>query len=108
MFDTYREVEKLASSEVKQNKKNYWAYADLVTSRFALGQSEQANKDLDQVINTAPKSPAILRGLRETLQELTTILVEKDKIPAIEDAIKRIEAVEAERSAIAKNNEEST
>lgn len=78
----YKRVEKLAWGEVQADVDNYWAYADLLTSRLALGMVREAEEILDTVLETAPAdSPYTLESLIDTLTRLAKVLDEKERQP---------------------------
>lgn len=75
MIETYYKVEKLAFNEVQAEVDNYWAYADLLTARLALGKLEEAEATMEQVFITAPEdSPYALESLMDTLGRLAKVL----------------------------------
>ncbi len=75
MLETFAQVEKLASGEVQADVDNYWAYNDLVTSRLALGQIDEAELALESVFRTVPDdSPYVLESLHDTLIRLMDAL----------------------------------
>lgn len=75
MLETYKQVEKLAADEVQADVDNYWAYTDLVTSRLALGQINEASRSLEQLLTTTPDdSPYVLEALVDTLSRLAEAL----------------------------------
>ncbi len=87
MKETYKRVEKLAWNEVQADVDNYWAYADLVVSRLALGMVKEADEILDAALETAPSdSPYTLESLIDTLVRLKEALPE-DEIPPVERVI---------------------
>lgn len=75
MLKTYVRVEQLAQGEVMADVDNYWAYADLLTSRLALGKVKEAEPTLQSVLEIAPKdSPYVFESLLDTLQRLEKAL----------------------------------
>jgi tetratricopeptide (TPR) repeat protein len=79
MKNMYKRVEQLASSEVQADVDNYWAYADLIVSRLALGKVKEAEEILDTVLETAPAdSPYTLESLIDTMSRLATLLKDED------------------------------
>ncbi len=54
MTKMYQRVERLAQAEVYAEVENYWAYADLITSRVAQGKFDEAWKVVDEALPTAP------------------------------------------------------
>jgi tetratricopeptide (TPR) repeat protein len=92
MLDTYKRVEQLAWGEVQSNIDNYYGFADLLTSRLALGKVQAAEDALESVLRTAPvDAQGALESLLETLNRLQSILGESraNHIPTF---IKRIQA----------------
>ncbi len=79
MLKTYIRVEQLAFGEVQADVDNYWAYADLLTARLALGKVEEAEPVLHSVLEIAPKdSPYVFESLLDTLARLEKALGEAD------------------------------
>jgi tetratricopeptide (TPR) repeat protein len=96
MLQTYERVEQLAWGEVQGNIDNYWGYADLLTSRLALGKIEKAEEALMAVLRTAPAdAPTALGSLADTLQRLQSVLGE-EKSNYISPFIETIRAHDAE------------
>jgi tetratricopeptide (TPR) repeat protein len=97
MMKTYRRVEQLAAGEVQADVDNYWAYADLLTARLALGKIEQARETLTSVLEVAPKEgPYVFESLLDTLRRLRQALG-MDKSQHVQEAIDQIEAHVATR-----------
>ncbi len=91
MLDTYKRVEQLAWNEVQADVDNYWAYADLIVSRLALGKVKQTEDILETALSTAPvDSPYALESLLETLQRLAEVVDPRDRAP-IEHVVSYIE-----------------
>lgn len=89
-LEAYRRVEKLAWNEVRADVDNYWAYADLVVSRLALGKYQEVVEILDTTLDTAPvESPYTLESLISTLSRLA----EAYNTPADETAHQEINKV---------------
>lgn len=98
MLQTYERVERIALREANQEQGNFWGYADLIVSSYAIGKSKQADEALPVAISIAPiDSPYTLSSLKDTLQELTSVL-EKERVAPIENAIMVLDA-EIERRA---------
>ncbi len=77
MLATYRRVEQLALAEVQAEVDNFWAYADLIASRLALGKRKEAEEVLPMALAIAPEdSPYPLRSLLDTLALLAEHLPE--------------------------------
>ena len=93
MLRTYKRVERLARGEVQAEVDNYWAYADLLTSRLALGKIEDAEDALISVFDIAPRdSPYALESLVDTLERLLDALGGSQGAPHIPPFIERIRA----------------
>lgn len=93
MMDTYVQVERLAAREVQADVDNYWAYADLIVARMALGQVEAAWEVLDTALGVAPEdSPYTLESLVETLQRLSSVMVDDSIKREIKKVIDHIQA----------------
>ncbi len=81
MLKTYVRVEQLAFGEVQADVDNYWAYADLLTARLALGKTAEAEPVLASVLEIAPKdSPYVFESLLDTLIRLEKALGEIDSV----------------------------
>ncbi|MBL8155794.1 MAG: tetratricopeptide repeat protein [Anaerolineae bacterium] len=71
MLKTYQRVEQLAYGETLAEIDNYWANADLLVARLALGKVDEAEPVLGTVLEIAPKdSPYVFESLLDTLQRL--------------------------------------
>lgn len=100
MLKMYERVEKIAEEEARRQQGNFWGYADLIVSRYALGKAQLADEILPIAIDIAPvDAPYMLSGLRDTLQDLTSLL-EEDKLPPIQLAIATLERVLEERQKL--------
>ncbi|MBK9751093.1 MAG: tetratricopeptide repeat protein [Chloroflexi bacterium] len=92
MLQTFRRVERLARGEVQAEVDNYWAYADLLTSRLALGKIDEAEDALTSVFDLASaSSPYALEALVDTLTRLLDSLGGPDAAPHIPPYIHRIQ-----------------
>jgi len=92
MLKTYLRVEQLAFGEVQADVDNYWAYADLLTARLALGKVAEAESVLNSVLEIAPKdSPYVFESLLDTLTRLEKALGEEDSVH-IKPVIAQIQA----------------
>ena len=99
MREMYVRVEELAFAEVQAQVDNYWAYADLLVSRLALGKTEAAQDTLRGVFSTSPpESPYTLTSLVETLERLAQVLPADERQP-IYDMIEQINSFIAARQA---------
>jgi hypothetical protein len=75
---TYQRVEQLAAGEIQADVDNYWAYADLLTARLALGKIKEAEEVFTSVLEIAPAdSPYVFESLVDTLQRLRLALGEE-------------------------------
>jgi tetratricopeptide (TPR) repeat protein len=93
MLKTYQRVEKLAEVD------NYWAYADLIVARLALGKVKETEDILETALETAPPdSPYTLESLLDTLSRLHQA-VEPDKRPSIERIMAQIRHFRAQRQS---------
>jgi hypothetical protein len=54
MLETYHRVERLATGEASADVDNFWAYADMLTSRLALGKIKEAEEAKELVFDIAP------------------------------------------------------
>jgi tetratricopeptide (TPR) repeat protein len=82
MIETYKRVEQLAWGEIQQDVDNYWAYADLIVARLALGKLKETEEVLDTALQTAPSdSPYTLDSLLETLERLSNALEPQERPP---------------------------
>ncbi len=91
MLITFRRVERLARGEVQAEVDNYWAYADLLTSRLALGKVEEAEDALTSVFDLASSSSSYaLEALIDTLTRLLNALGGAESAPHIAAYITRI------------------
>jgi tetratricopeptide (TPR) repeat protein len=96
MIDTYRRVEQLAGGEVQADVDNYWAYADLLTAKLALGKINEVDTVLASVFQTVPTdSPYALELLMDTLGRLAPVMP-SDAAAHIQRVIERIRAHVAE------------
>lgn len=97
MLETYKRVEQLAAAEVQADIDNYWAYADLIVSRLALGKVRQVEEILERALNTAPvDSPYTLESLIDTLSRLSDSLRPEER-PPIDHVIAYIQSFKARR-----------
>jgi tetratricopeptide (TPR) repeat protein len=98
MMRTYQRVEQLAWGEVQADVDNYWAYADLLTARLALGKVAEAEEVFNSVLEIAPSdSPYVFESLLDTLQRLRAALGE-DSSAHIEPFIAGIQSQISERN----------
>lgn len=89
-MQAYERVEKLAYGEVRADVDNYWAYADLIVSRLALGRINDVYEILDTGLRTAPvDSPYTLDSLIDTLVRLRDS-VNPEERPPIQKVIEHI------------------
>ncbi len=91
MRDNFLKVEALAFAETQANTNNYWAFADLVTSRLALGKTEQAETALNALLFATPSGALYgLETLLETLERLLNALGGQAAAPHIPPFIHKI------------------
>lgn len=91
MLRMYEKMEPLAWGEVQGAPDNYWGFADLLTARLALGETEKAEQALVSVLRTMPmESPYASESLVETLHRLQHALGEERShhIPSFIDRIR--------------------
>jgi tetratricopeptide (TPR) repeat protein len=100
MMATFRRVERLADGETQAEVDNYWGYADLLTSRLALGKTDEAEHALQSVIDIAPEdSPYVLTMLIDTLTRLTKAMGGEAAASHIAPIIDRLQKEVAAREA---------
>ncbi len=100
MQHTYKRVEQLAWGEVQAEVDNYWAYADLLTSRLAQGKVAEAESVLEMVFDIAPAdSPYVFSMLADTLTRLANVLEEEQAKP-VRDVIAKIQAFDEKRKQV--------
>ncbi|GAB4526820.1 MAG: hypothetical protein OHK0046_43950 [Anaerolineae bacterium] len=93
----YERVEKLAWGEVRAEADNYWAYADLIVSRLALGKYAEVQDILPTALDTAPPESAYtLDSLVETLERLGDVLPAGER-PHIDDVVAQIRSFKVKR-----------
>jgi tetratricopeptide (TPR) repeat protein len=92
MLETYQHVRSLAQAEVQADVNNYWAYADLLTARLALGDTDNLQSLIHSLFVTAPMDSAYaLESLIEALQRLGKVLADDPtRKQSIDDTIDRI------------------
>jgi len=96
MIETYKRVEQLAGGEVQADVDNYWAYADLLTAKLALGKFGEVEQVLASVFQTVPSdSPYALELLVDTLGRLAPV-IPAENAARIQQVIERIRAHVAE------------
>ncbi|MBC7871421.1 MAG: tetratricopeptide repeat protein [Chitinophagaceae bacterium] len=92
MLKTYRRVEQLAFGEIQGEANNYWAHADFITARLALGKYDRIDEIVEMGLEAAPAdSPYTLESLIDTLTRLSDV-IENDKVPQVLNVIERIRA----------------
>ena len=91
MTKMYQRVERLAQAEVYAEVENYWAYADLITSRVAQGKFDEAWKVVDEALPTAPLDATYpLELLVNTLRDIQKHLPQHaDKVTRFIDRIEQ-------------------
>lgn len=91
MRENFLKVETLAFAETQANTNNYWAFADLVTSRLALGKTEQAETALNALLFATPSGALYgLESLLETLERLLNALGGQAAAPHIPPFIHKL------------------
>ncbi|MBE2271070.1 MAG: tetratricopeptide repeat protein [Anaerolinea sp.] len=91
MLTSFKRVERLARGEVQAEVDNYWAYADLLTSRLALGKVEEAEEALVSVFDLSLSNSSYgLESLVDTLTRLLNALGGDENAPHIQPFIDRI------------------
>jgi tetratricopeptide (TPR) repeat protein len=92
MTEMYRRVEQLAGGEAQADVDNYWAYADLITSKLALSKFHEVDTVLASVFQTVPPdSPYALELLVDTLGRLAAVSP-TETASRIQQVIERIQA----------------
>jgi len=77
MVETFKRVERLAQAEAFADVDNYWAHADLITSRLAQGKFKDAWDVIDVALGIAPTDGDYpLELLLETLGSVQKLLPE--------------------------------
>lgn len=100
MLKTFERVEHIAMKEADQEQGNFWGYADLVVSQFALGKIKEGEESLRVAITIAPlDSPYMLSSLADTLRELSDV-VEPDKLPPLKTAIASLDMEQQRRQGV--------
>lgn len=75
MVETFKRVERLAQAEAFADVDNYWAHADLITSRLAQGKFQDAWDVLDIALGIAPTDGDYpLELLLETLSDVQKLM----------------------------------
>ncbi|MEP7291234.1 MAG: tetratricopeptide repeat protein [Chloroflexota bacterium] len=91
MLNMYKKVERLAHAEALAEVDNYWAYADIFTSRLALGKHAEAEEAFASFLAIAPSdSPYARESLAETLTRLMDALGGAQAAPHIPSFIARL------------------
>lgn len=95
MLETYKRVERLAYGEIQADVDNYWAYADLLVARMALGKFEGVWEELDAALETAPAdSPYTLESLIDTFHRLSKVMPD-EYIKEIDKVVEHIREFQA-------------
>ncbi len=99
MMRMFKRVERLAHAETQAEVDNYWAYTDLLTSRLALGKSD--NDDvLTMMLEIAPtETDYPLESLASTLERLMNALGGEAAAPQIQKYIGLVREKIEERKA---------
>ncbi len=71
MLETFRRSERLARSKIQATPDDYWAYADLLVARVALGKTQEAEDALKLALELLPTDlPYAGESVIESLEEL--------------------------------------
>lgn len=98
MMKMFRRVERIAHAETQAEVDNYWAYADLLTSRLVLGKTETTEDILTTMFEIAPtETDYPLESLADTLQRLLDTLGADSNAARISQYIARIRQRIADR-----------
>ena len=91
MLNMYRRVERLARAEALAEIDNYWAYADIFTSRLVQGKLDEAEDAFGSFLAIVPSdSPYALESLADTLTRLLEALGGATVAPHIPPYIERL------------------
>ena len=100
MMKMFRRVERIARAETQAEVDNYWAFADLLTSRLAQGKTDDAEDLLTTLFEIAPtETDYPLESLADTLQRLLDSMRGDAAVPLISQSIARVRQKIAERKA---------
>jgi tetratricopeptide (TPR) repeat protein len=92
MMKMFRRVERIATAETQAEVDNYWAYADVLTSRLAMGKMENTEDLLAIMFEIAPKETDYpLESLANTLERLMESMGGENRAPQIPQYIERIQ-----------------
>jgi tetratricopeptide (TPR) repeat protein len=106
MLETFERVEQIASKEADASEGNFWGYADLIVSSYAVGKHEQALRAIPIALAIAPiDSPYMLEGLIETLRDVVEHVSDYKRQPILE-AIQFLAEEMERRSAQVRRAEE--
>ncbi len=91
MLTMYRRVERLARAEALAEIDNYWAYADIFTSRLALGKYDEAEEAFTSFLALIPPDSSYAReAVADTLTRLMSALGGAESNPQIPPYIARL------------------
>ncbi|MBZ0281883.1 MAG: tetratricopeptide repeat protein [Anaerolineae bacterium] len=109
MRENFARVEQLASAETQADSNNYWAFADLVTSRLAQNKTKETDAAIASLLYTVPSgSSYVLESLLDTLERLLKGLGGPDAAPQIPPYIQGIhDHIEKFNIEVGTQNEES-
>ena len=99
MLRAFRHVERVARAETQARAGNYYGLADLMTAQLALGKTADAQDTMAALFDMAPEAENVLDLELDTLRRMQTALGGDTEAPQVADAITRIEAEQARRSA---------
>lgn len=100
MMKMFKRVERIAHAETQAEVDNYWAYADVLTSRLAMGKTQDTDELLTIMFEIAPReSDYPLESLVSTLERLMNAMGGASGAPQIPPYIERIRNQLEERKA---------
>ena len=95
----FEKVAQLAKEKANIELNDYWGYADLLTAQLALGQANDAETTLEQLLETVPPSVKdVIPRVRDTLQKLGNSLEKFEdydlnrRVVQIRQVLKQLEA----------------
>lgn len=108
MRENFARVEQLASAETQADSNNYWAFADLVTSRLAQNKIKETDAAMASLLYTVPSgSSYVLESLLDTLERLLKGLGGTEAAPQIPPYIRGIrDHIEKFSGEVGTKNEE--
>jgi len=92
MMDAYKRTERLAVRRSQADASDYWAYADIVISRLAMGKTDEAQEIIDLLFSSVPPdAPDYLEKPLNTLRQLSRVL-SPEEIAAIQPFVNQIQS----------------